>query len=99
MRKYKNIIQKQKFEISSPTWNDNFELSDTELLNIQDYFAQNINKHDKFTDNYPILIYIIKTENKITFIYKAGCYLQLLTAETMKSLGRTEIQTNKENNR
>ena len=40
MEKYKEFIQKNKFEISSPTWNEKFELPDGSysVSDIQDYF-------------------------------------------------------------
>ena len=40
MRKYKKVIQKKKFKISAPTWNDELELPDGSycVLVIQDYF-------------------------------------------------------------
>ena len=47
-------------------------------------------KRNTFTDNPPIRIYVNKIENRITFKIKTGCYLQLLTSETMKLLGSTK---------
>ena len=40
MEKYKKHIQCNKFKISSPTWNDEFELPDGSysISDIQDYF-------------------------------------------------------------
>ena len=35
------------------------------------------------------MIYVNKTENKITFKIKTGHYFELLTPETMKFLGNT----------
>ena len=37
-------------------------------------------------------------ENRITFKIKAGYYLELLTHETMKLLGSTKSQINKDKN-
>ena len=47
-------------------------------------------KRHTFTDNPPIRIYVNKIENRITFKIKTGCYIQLLTSETMKLLGSTK---------
>ena len=44
------------------------------------------------------MIYVNKVENRITFKIKTGYYLKLLTPETMKLLGSTKIQINKDKN-
>ena len=49
-----------------------------------------LKKHETVTDNPSIRIYVNKIENRITFKIKIGYYLQLLTPETMKLLGRTK---------
>ena len=41
-------------------------------------------KHETFTNNPPIRMYVNKIENRITFRIKVGYYLKLLTPETMK---------------
>ena len=41
---------------------------------------------------------IIKTENRITFKIKTGYYLEFLTPETMKLIGRTKSKINKDKN-
>ena len=46
--------------------------------------------HGKNIDNPSGRIYIHKIENRTTFEIKTGCYLELLTPETMKLLGSTE---------
>ena len=40
MEKYKKVIKNNKFKISAPTWNEEFELPDGSysVLGIQDYF-------------------------------------------------------------
>ena len=45
-----------------------------------------------------IKIYIHKIENRITFKIKAGYYLEFLTTETMKLLGRTKSKITKNEN-
>ena len=43
-------------------------------------------------------MYINRIENRITFKIKNGCYLELLTPETMKLLGSTESKITKDKN-
>ena len=40
MEKYKRVIQNNKFKMSAPTWNEEFELPDVSysVSDIQDYF-------------------------------------------------------------
>ena len=92
---WKNIKQSyknNKFEISAPIWNENFELPDGSYSrsNIQENFKYIIKKHETVADNPSIMIYINKKKNRITFKIKTGCYLELLTPETIKLLGSTE---------
>ena len=56
-------------------------------------------KYETVTDNPPIRIYVSKIENRITFrIKKKNYYLELLTSETMKLLGRTKSKIIKNKN-
>ena len=50
------------------------------------------------TDNLPIMIYVNKIENRITFKIKTRCYLELLMPETMKLLGSTKSKISKDKN-
>ena len=43
-------------------------------------------------------MYVNRIENRITFKIKNGCYLELLTPETMKLLGSTESKITKDKN-
>ena len=81
-----------KFKISTPTWNDEFELpaGSYSVSNIQYYFEYIFKKHGENINNPSIRIYINKIENRITFKIKTWYPLQLLTAQTMKVLGSTE---------
>ena len=47
-------------------------------------------KHCENVDNPPIIIYVNKIENRITFKIKSGYFLELLTPGAMKLLGSTE---------
>ena len=50
------------------------------------------------TDNPSIMIYINKTEKRITFKIKTGFYLELSTPKAMKLLGSTKSKTTKNAN-
>ena len=56
-----------RFKISSPTWNDTFDLPDGyySVSDIQDYFKFIIKKHETLTENLPIQIYPNKIKNRI----------------------------------
>ena len=58
---YKN----NKFKVSTPTWNAEFELPDGSysISDIQDYFVYILKKHGEKTVNASIKIYINKIEN------------------------------------
>ena len=89
-----------KFNISAPTGNKDFELPDGSYFvsNIQDYFKYISKKHGTVTDNRTITMYVNKIENRITFKIKAGYHLELLTPETMKLLGSTKSNITKDKN-
>ena len=88
----KSSYNNNKFKISAPTWNEEFELPDGSysISDIQDYFEYILKKHSEIVDNPPIRIYVNRTENRITFKIKSGYYFELLTPETMKLLGSAE---------
>ena len=96
----KSSYNNNKFKISAPTWNEEFKLPDGSysISDIQDYFQYILKKHSESVDNPPIIIYINKIENRITFKIKSGYYLELLTPETMKLLGSTESKITKDKN-
>ena len=57
-KSYKN----NKFKISAPTWNEEFELPDGSysMSDIQDYFEYIFKKHETVTDNPSKMIYVNK---------------------------------------
>ena len=57
-----------------------------------------LKKHNEMIDNPSIKIYVNKTEKRVTFKIKTGCYLELSTPETMKLLATTENKITKNNN-
>ena len=96
----KSSYNNNKFEISTPTWNDKFELPDGSYSasNIQDYFEYILKKHGENIDNPSVKVYVNKIEKRITFKIKNGCSLELLTPEKMKLLESTENKITKDKN-
>ena len=69
---YKNIkseYSNNKFKLSAPTWNDEFDLPDGSysVSDIQDYFEYIIKKHETIADNPPVQIYMSKIKSSIVF--------------------------------
>ena len=100
MEKHKKFITNNKFKISAPTWSNEFELPDGSysMSDIQDYFESVLKKYSESVDNPTIKIHENKIENRVTFKIKKGYYLELLTPETIKLLGRTESKITKDKN-
>ena len=100
LKNIKISYNNNKFKISPPTWNDQFELQDGSysVSNIQDYFEYILKKHGENTDNPSIKINVNKIENRVTFKIKIGYHLELLIPETMKLLGSTKIKMAKDKN-
>ena len=81
-----------KFKISSPTWNDEFELPVRlySVSDIQYYFKDILKKHGENTNKPSVQLYVNKIENRITIKIKDRYSLEHLTPETMKLLGSTK---------
>ena len=94
MEKYEKLKQNNKFEISVPTWNEEFELPDGSysVSNIRDYFKDIIKKYKEVTNIPPIRIYINQIENRITFRIKTGYHVELLTPGTIKLLRPLKVR-------
>ena len=99
---WKNIkseYNNNRFTISAPTWNDEFDLPDGSysISDIQDYFEYIIKRHETFADNPPVKIFVNKIKNRIVFKRKTDYKLELLSKETMQLLGssKKEIDQNK----
>ena len=92
MENIKSAYSNNKFKISAPTWNDEFDLPDgsCSTADIQDYFEFIIKKHETLAENPPVQIYPNKIKNRIVFKVKTGYKLELLSPETMKLLGSTK---------
>ena len=100
---WKNIkseYNNNKFKISVPTWNDEFDLPDRSysVSNIQVYFEYIIKKHETIADNPTVQIYVNEIKNRIVFQINTGYKLELLTEETMQLLGSSKnvIDKNKD---
>ena len=99
-RNIKSSYNNNKFKISAPTWNDEFELPDGSysVPDIQDYFKHIFKKHGGDTNKPSVQIYVNKIKNRITFKIKDGYSLELLTPKTMKLLESTENKITKDKN-
>ena len=98
---WKNIkseYNNNKSKISAPTCNNTFDLPDGfySIADLQDYFEFIIKKHETLTENPPVQIYPNKIKNRIVFKIKTGYKLELLTPETMKLLGSTKKDVDKD---
>ena len=83
LRNTKSSYNNNKFKISAPTWNDEFELPDgpyfLSVIKVTlNTFYKNIEKRN---DNLSVQIYLNRIENMITFKIKDGYSLELLTQE------------------
>ena len=98
--KTKKSQNNNKFKISAPTWNDEFELPDGSypISDMQDYFEYIFIKHGEKIDNPSISIYANKIENRIKFKIKIGYYFEPLTPETMKLFESTKNKIIKDKN-
>ena len=94
----KSEYSNNKFKVSEPTWNNTSDLSDGSysFSDIQDYSEFIIKKHETLTENPPVQIYPNKIKNRIVFKIKTGYKLELLTPETMKLLGSTKKDVDKD---
>ena len=68
------------------------------MSDVQDYFEYIIKKHETIADNPPVQIYFNKVKNRIVFKIKTGYKLELHSEETMKLLGssKRDIDKNKD---
>ena len=72
----KSSYNNNKFKKSSPTWNEEFILSDGSysISDIQDYFQYILKNHGENIDKPSIQIYVNKIKSRITFKIKKGIY-------------------------
>ena len=78
-RNIKRSYKSNKFKISAPTWNEEFELHDGSytMSDTQDYFEYILKMLGEKTVNPSIKIYTNKIEDRITFKIKTGYYLAI----------------------
>ena len=74
MENIKSAYSNNKFKISAPTWNDEFDLPDGSysVVEIQDYFEFIIKKDETLAENRPVQIYSNKIKNRVVFKVKTG---------------------------
>ena len=86
-----------KFKVSAPTWNNQFDLlhGSNSISDIQDYFEFIIKNQEALAENPPIHIYTNKIKSRIVFKVKSGYKLELLSPETIKLLGSTKKDVDK----
>ena len=91
-KKIKSEYNNNKFKISAPTWNDEFNLPDGSysVSDIQDYFEYIIKKHETIADNPPVQIYVNKIKNRFFFKVKTGYNQEMISEETMQLLGSSK---------
>ena len=97
-KKINSEYNNNKCKIFAPTWNDTFNLPEGSycILDIQDYFEFIFKKHETLTKNSPFQIYLNKIKNRIVFKIKTGYKLEFLTPETMRLLGSTKNDVDKD---
>ena len=61
----KSAYNKNKFQISAPFWNDEFDLPDGSysISDIQYYFEYIIKKHETLANNPPVQIYVNQNQD------------------------------------
>ena len=92
MENIRSEYNNNKFKISAPSWNDEFDLPDAScsVFDIQDYFEYIIKKHETIADNPPVQIYVNKIKNRVVFKIKTGYKLELFSEKTMQLLGSSK---------
>ena len=91
-KKIKSEYNNNKFKISAPTWNDEFNLADGSysVPDIQDYFEYIIKKYEIIADNPPVQIYVNKIKSRFFFKIKTGYNQEMISEETMQLLGSSK---------
>ena len=94
----KSAHNNNKFKISAPNWNDEFDLPNGSysISDIQDYFEFIIKTHEILAGNPPIQIYRNKIKNRIVSKVKTGYKLELWSSETNKLFGSTKKYVDKD---
>ena len=79
-KKIKKSYKNNKYKISVPTWNEEFELPEGShsVSDIQDCIEYILKKHEAVTHSPSMRIYVNKIENGIIFKIKTGYFLEPL---------------------
>ena len=97
MRNIKISYNNNKFKISAPTWNDEFELPDG-LYSVSGIQDDEFILFYKDIDVPSVGIYVNKIQKRITLKIQNGYSLEILTPETKELLGSTENKITKDKN-
>ena len=67
LKNIKAVYNNNKFKISAPTWNDEFDLPDGSysISDIQDYFEFIIKKHETLAENSPIQTFCFQSKRRL----------------------------------
>ena len=76
-KKIKSSYNNNKFKISSPTWNDKFDLPDGSYFvsDIQDYFEYILKRHGEDIDKPSVQIYVNKMKIRLHLKLKMSIVL------------------------
>ena len=97
MRNIKISYNNNKFKISAPTWNEEFELPDG-LYSVSGIQDDEFILFYKDIDLPSVGIYVNKIQKRITLKIQNGYSLEILTPETKELLGSTENKITKDKN-
>ena len=88
----KSAYNNNKFKISAPTLNEEFDLSDESysVSDIQNYLKHIIKKQENVADKSHLQIYINKIKNRVVIKIKADYKLEIFSKETIRLLESTE---------
>ena len=84
----KSVYNNNKFKISAPIWNDEFNFTDGSysISDIQGYFGYITKNYETIANNTPVQIYTNNIRNRIVSKIEADYKLELVSPETMKLL-------------
>ena len=91
MENIKSAYNSNKFKISAPTWNDEFDLPDDHILLHKYRITLSISLR-----NMKLWIYVNSIKNRLVFKIKTCYKLKLLSPETMKLLGSAKQGADKD---
>ena len=95
----KSAYNNNKFKISAPTWNDEFDLPDGSysIAYIQDYFEFIIKRHKTLTENHPVHIYLNKIKKQNCFQSKNRIQTRIIIFRKKKMLIKMKMDMMSQN--